>query len=114
MGPRSLGTATRRERALRSLEVSSTRGLVDAVGFCQAHRSTARVFSSTRQTLLAACAAATLGGPVVELGVRHGVSTRLLARAAGGHVHAFDSFEGLPQAWHDKARGVFSTRGRGA
>ncbi len=86
-------------------------GLVDAVGFCQAHRSTARVFSSTRQTLLAACAAATLGGPVVELGVRHGVSTRLLARAAGGHVHAFDSFEGLPQAWHDKARGVFSTAG---
>jgi len=47
----------------------------------------------------------------VELGVRHGVSTRLLAARPAARVHAFDSFFGLPTRWHDKPPGAFTTNG---
>lgn len=52
---------------------------------------------------------------MLELGVRHGVSTRLLASTlatsgADATLHAFDSFAGLPEAWQGRAPGAFSTR----
>ncbi len=69
-----------------------------------------RFFATRRETLEFACRNADRPGPVVELGVRFGVSTRVLA-AEVDRVDAFDSFEGLPEAWQGKPRGAFSTAG---
>ncbi|RYE86594.1 MAG: hypothetical protein EOO75_15535, partial [Myxococcales bacterium] len=69
-----------------------------------------RAFASKRATLAHALAQATRPGLVAEFGVRHGVSTRVLA-SEGGVVHAFDRFEGLPEAWAGRAPGAFSTAG---
>jgi tetratricopeptide (TPR) repeat protein len=72
-------------------------------------------FTSRASTLAHALALAPQRGPVLEFGVRHGVSTRLLASTlatsgAGASLHAFDSFAGLPEAWQGRAPGAFSTR----
>jgi tetratricopeptide (TPR) repeat protein len=71
-------------------------------------------FTSRAATLTHALALAPARGPVLELGVRHGVSTRLLAArlatsGADATLHAFDSFAGLPEAWQGRAPGAFST-----
>jgi tetratricopeptide (TPR) repeat protein len=50
-------------------------------------------------------------GLVLEFGVRHGNTIRQIASIASGEIHGFDSFEGLPEAWHEEAKGSYSTRG---
>lgn len=55
--------------------------------------------------------AAPPSGLVLEFGVRFGNSIRLLAGLAGQEVHGFDSFEGLPEQWHEEAKGSYSTYG---
>ena len=55
--------------------------------------------------------AATNEGLILEFGVRHGNSIRQLAELAKQDVHGFDSFEGLPEAWHDEGKGSYSTKG---
>ncbi|MCX7627967.1 MAG: tetratricopeptide repeat protein [Methylophilaceae bacterium] len=51
-------------------------------------------------------------GLVLEFGVRHGNSIRQIAALAGQEVHGFDSFQGLPEAWHDEAKGSYTTGGK--
>jgi thioredoxin-like negative regulator of GroEL len=84
-------------------------GLVDALWY--ALRPGLRCFSTKRATLLFALELAPSQGPVIDLGVRHGVSTRLLAEASGAEVHGFDSFQGLPESWQSRPAGAFSTAG---
>jgi len=55
--------------------------------------------------------AARADGMVLEFGVRFGTSIRQVAGLAKQTVHGFDSFEGLPEAWHEEARGSYSTLG---
>jgi tetratricopeptide (TPR) repeat protein len=86
-------------------------GLRDALEYATCHPHRARCFSTKRRTLSFALAQSGLPGAVLELGVRHGVSTRVLAEQAGGVVHGFDSFVGLPEAWQERAPGAFSTAG---
>lgn len=50
-------------------------------------------------------------GLILEFGVRHGSSIRQIASLASQEVHGFDSFEGLPEQWHDEPKGSYSTRG---
>jgi tetratricopeptide (TPR) repeat protein len=50
-------------------------------------------------------------GQVLEFGVRHGNSIQQLAKLSNQPVHGFDSFEGLPEAWHEEAKGSYSTKG---
>lgn len=69
-----------------------------------------RVFASKRKTLLFALEHARLDGAALEFGVRHGVSTRVLADASAA-VDGFDSFDGLPESWATKDVGAFSTSG---
>jgi Flp pilus assembly protein TadD/predicted O-methyltransferase YrrM len=89
-----------------------TPGLVDALDFVRAHRTpTTRAFASKRDTLLHALSLAPARGSVLEFGVRHGVSTRLLADSVRDEIHAFDSFRGLPESWQSRAPGLFSTGG---
>jgi len=56
-------------------------------------------------------AAANEHGLVLEFGVRFGRSIRQIASLVDGPVHGFDSFEGLPEAWHHEPQGSYSTRG---
>jgi len=58
-----------------------------------------------------AMAAANPSGLVLEFGVRHGNSIGQLAGLAKQKVHGFDSFEGIPEDWHDEGRGSYSTKG---
>jgi tetratricopeptide (TPR) repeat protein len=50
-------------------------------------------------------------GLVLEFGVRHGNSIRQLAKIANQPIHGFDSFEGIPEDWHDEGKGSYSTKG---
>jgi tetratricopeptide (TPR) repeat protein len=50
-------------------------------------------------------------GMVLEFGVRFGSSIRQIASFSGQIVHGFDSFQGLPEAWHNEPKGSYTTRG---
>lgn len=69
-----------------------------------------RAFSYKRDAIAHAWEASRGDGPVLEFGVRHGVSARVLA-ARAPRVHGFDSFAGLPAPWHGLPAGAFSTEG---
>jgi tetratricopeptide (TPR) repeat protein len=69
------------------------------------------VTGSIATTFELATQAAKIKGSVLEFGVRHANSTRQLATLAKQDVHGFDSFEGIPEDWHDESRGSYSTRG---
>lgn len=71
-----------------------------------------QVTGSIYATFDLATKAAKLPGSVLEFGVRHANSTRQLASLAKQEVHGFDSFEGIPEDWHDEGKGSYSTRGR--
>ena len=66
---------------------------------------------SIADTFELAVNAAKVEGMVLEFGVRHGNSIRQLAALAKQDVHGFDSFEGLPESWHDEGKGSYSTKG---
>jgi tetratricopeptide (TPR) repeat protein len=68
-------------------------------------------FATTRETLHFAMDRARVEGLVLEFGVCVGASTRWLAEKAPAQVHGFDSFEGLPEAWHSTAAGQYTTHG---
>lgn len=70
-----------------------------------------RFFATTAATLRFAASIAALDGTVAELGVRFGTSTRLLRDATQQGVHGFDTFAGLPIAWHTVPAGAYSTGG---
>lgn len=55
---------------------------------------------------------AKVDGLVLEFGVRNGNSIRKIAALAGQEVHGFDSFEGLPEAWHHEPKGSYTTQGK--
>ena len=51
-------------------------------------------------------------GLILEFGVRHGTSIRQLASFASKPIYGFDSFEGLPEDWHQESKEVYSTKGK--
>ena len=69
------------------------------------------ITGSIQATFDLATQAAKVEGSVLEFGVRHANSTRQLAILAKQDVHGFDSFEGIPEDWHDEGRGSYSTKG---
>ena len=69
------------------------------------------ITGSIQATFDLATQAAKVKGSVLEFGVRHANSTRQLASLAKQDVHGFDSFEGIPEDWHDEGRGSYSTKG---
>jgi Tfp pilus assembly protein PilF len=62
-------------------------------------------------TFKLAFAATPRTGLVLEFGVRHGNTIRQIAKLTNQDVHGFDSFEGLPEAWHTEAKGSYTTKG---
>lgn len=71
------------------------------------------IYGSMRHIFEQACNAAPKEGLVLEFGVRFGNTIRQIAELVGARqkVHGFDSFEGLPEAWHREGKGSYSTRG---
>ncbi len=63
------------------------------------------------ETFKLAFAAAPEAGLILEFGVRFGNTIRQIAGLVRQPVHGFDSFEGLPEQWHQEAKGSYSTRG---
>ena len=51
-------------------------------------------------------------GLILEFGVRHGSSIRQLASFTSKPIYGFDSFEGLPEDWHQESKEVYSTKGK--
>ncbi len=89
-------------------------GAARALRYAFGHRAPATRYFSSSADLLRHAMSEARPGLTVELGVRHGTSTRVLASAAasrGAEVHGFDSFEGLPEAFYGRAEGAFTTRG---
>ena len=80
----------------------------------QARSNEAAVFHGLPVAVLeAGLDAACVDGLVLEFGVYHGRSLRLIAGRTAGGVHGFDSFEGLPEAWNEaEGAGAYSTGGR--
>lgn len=54
---------------------------------------------------------AQIEGAVLEFGVRFGNSIRQLAKLTKQPIHGFDSFEGLPESWHNEKKGSYTTKG---
>jgi len=50
-------------------------------------------------------------GLVLEFGVRFGTTIRQIASLIEQQVHGFDSFEGLPEAWHHEQKSSYTTKG---
>lgn len=75
-----------------------------------------RMFAS-RDALFAHCLAGLAESPLgrdglyLEFGVAGGASTRLIATRIDRPLHAFDSFQGLPEAWEHEPGGSYSTGG---
>src|SRR5256885_8322811 len=85
----------------------------EAALYIRRHMATATMYADRWRLLQAAVAEARPGGLFLEFGVEKGASADFIARliAAGGMpgvLHAFDSFEGLPESWD----GTFETRGK--
>ena len=49
---------------------------------------------------------------ILEFGVRYGTSIRQLASLTSKPLYGFDSFEGLPEDWHQESKLIYSTSGR--
>jgi hypothetical protein len=94
------------------------RAKADTIGYIEANLKDA-LLCQGRKPLIELCLRrereAGLNGLILEFGVAGGVSTRLIAAAAGPRrVHGFDSFEGLPGDWsgtHEQ-RGRYTQNGR--
>ena len=85
--------------------------LRSSLAFVQKHRDDeTRLFADTFETLRWAVQVSRSEGLVVELGVRRGTSCRFLAGMVD-ELHGFDSFEGLPEAWGEQPRGLYSAAG---
>lgn len=74
------------------------------------HEST-KLFSTTATTLRYAQSLCTVDGLRLEFGTRFGTSARILQEQSSRPLFAFDSFEGLPTAWHTVPKGAYSTGG---
>lgn len=82
----------------------------DAALYVREHMAAATMYADRWRLLAAAAEQAPAGGLFLEFGVEKGASANFLAAllADGAVLHAFDSFAGLPEAWH----GTFETRGK--
>lgn len=102
-----LGRVDQMDELLSRAAMSVPPHATDAIRYVLAH-DCAHV-ATKRDGLLFGLARAG-AGLALEFGVRHGQSTRVLASRTEA-LHAFDSFDGLPEAWEAARERAFSTAG---
>lgn len=71
----------------------------------------ARLLGETAEAFTIGIDSARVVGLVLEFGVRYGTTIRQIAARAGQEVHGFDTFTGLPEAWHEHPAGTYSMGG---
>lgn len=92
-------------------------GLARIVEYAATLPRDVRTFTTRAGLLRHALDDAPRAGMILEFGVHHGASTRVLAehlaatRGPTAALVGFDSFRGLPEAWQGRDAGVFSTQG---
>lgn len=88
--------------------------LLDAALYLKPHLSTLRAITGTTyQTFDELLPLIPSEGLVLEFGVRNGHTIHHIADILPERkVYGFDSFEGLPEAWHDEGAGSYSAGGR--
>lgn len=88
--------------------------LLDAALYLKPHLSTLRAITGTSyQTFDELLPLIPTEGLVLEFGVRNGHTIHHIADILPERkVYGFDSFEGLPEAWHDEGAGSYSAGGR--
>lgn len=85
---------------------------VDSWNYVKSRRSSStRFFGVVQETLRYCLGQCRMDGLVLEFGVRYGLSLRLIAKETGDPVYGFDSFEGLPERWHNEPKGSYTTHG---
>ena len=85
---------------------------LDSWQYALTHRiATTKLFSTTASTLRYALSLCSVDGLCMEFGTRFGTSARILQETNTYPLFAFDSFEGLPTAWHTVPKGAYSTGG---
>ena len=91
---------------------NSDRANLDAWRYIKsANKKIPPIIGSNIQAFKLGINAAAKDGLVLEFGVRFGTSIRQIAALVDQEVHGFDSFEGLPEAWHHLPKGSYSTKG---
>jgi len=89
------------------------RSMIDAWEYIRnVNQSIPKLCGYSMQTFQLCMERATNEGLVLEFGVRHGNSIRQLAKLSAQDVHGFDSFEGIPEDWHQETKGSYSTKGQ--
>lgn len=96
-------------RFVALLEEQNKRAAAERADFIDAHLENSlfaadqmRVIEANRERIVQS------GGLITEFGVYQGGTTRNLARIFSGRpIHAFDSFEGLPENWAHAGKGTF-------
>ena len=78
----------------------------------QNRQNSTHLFTTVVETLNFALDACTVEGLCLEFGTRFGTSARMIQRKSNDPLFVFDSFEGLPLAWHSVPKGAYSTGGR--
>ena len=85
---------------------------IDSWNYLQKHRHPqTQIFWTVSKTLEYAVSKASLTGWILEFGVRFGTSIRMIQQFSKQEIIGFDSFEGLPIAWHEVPKGSYSTQG---
>ena len=91
---------------------NSDRAKLDAWRYIKsANKKIPPIIGSNIQAFKLGINAAAKDGLVLEFGIRFGTSIRQIAALVDQEVHGFDSFEGLPEAWHHLPKGSYSTKG---
>ena len=85
---------------------------IDSWNYALEHRTfNTQLFSTTATTLRYAMELCCVEGLCLEFGTRFGTSAKILQEGNTRTLFAFDSFEGLPTAWHTVPKGAYSTGG---
>ena len=101
----------RQPSTVRDLELIPPHWL-DSWQYAVQHRiDSTKIFSTTASTLRYALSLCSVDGLCMEFGTRFGTSARILQETNPHPLFAFDSFEGLPTAWHTVPKGAYSTGG---
>ena len=91
---------------------SSDHAKLDAWSYIKsAKKPMPQIIGSSIEAFKLGIDAALNDGLVLEFGVRFGTSIRQIAELVKQDVHGFDSFQGLPEAWHHEPKGSYSTKG---